>query len=83
MRWCILISNNYEIELYDIINYTISRDDSKLPIKYSFDYIGAVIRNVPVLPYVTESYDIEVTVSNRSDTHEMLELTPLPKKTGK
>ena len=43
MRWCLLNSNMREIELYDVINYTIVRDDSTDPIQYSFDYIGAVI----------------------------------------
>lgn len=66
MRWCLLSKERKEIELYDIINYTINRDDSTDPIKYDFGYIGAVIRNIPTLPYVTESKDITMTIYNWS-----------------
>ena len=82
MRWCILSTDNRQIELYDIINYTIVRDDSTDPIQYSFDYIGAVIRNVPTLPFVTESHNITITIYNRSQVYEMLESTPLPDVAG-
>ena len=56
------------MEIYDVINYTIFRDDSTDPITYEFKLMGAVIRNIPTLPYVTKSGAIKVTVLNRSET---------------
>ena len=32
LRWCILLSDNKQVEIYDVINYTIFRDDSTDPI---------------------------------------------------
>ena len=60
MRNCTILDDNKTVEMYDIQNYTIfreDRDNPKDPLRpiagYFWDIIALTIKNVPTLPYET------------------------------
>ena len=61
LRACILLPGERQVEIYDIQNYTIFREDREIEgsqakmLYYFWDTINVVVKNVPTLPYVRES----------------------------